>query len=132
MLAAVLTPLASIASFAQTSPTAPVDTLPGLATPTPVTTSEVSTALATPDVAWRALLPIIILGVGAVLLLTITSLMHKRKPSGGFYAGWTIGVASLAMLAVVPLWARVQGWDHIFWWNLDTGTVGPFSTMGTT
>ncbi len=137
MLAAVLMPLVQFAStvaFAQVpegiSPTSAGGGLTTGATPT--SAADASGLIATPDVAWRALLPLVILGVGAVLLLTITALLHKRKLTGGFYAGWTIAVASLAMLAVVPLWARVQGWDHIFWWDLDTGTVGPFSTMGTT
>src|SRR6188508_1172531 len=116
MLASLLTPLASIASFAtfaQTAPTGSGETgVPGLTGgAVPISAApDTSGIVATPDVAWRALLPLIILGVGAVLLLTITSLLHKRKLGGGFYAGWTIGVASLAMLAVVPLWARVQGW----------------------
>src|SRR5690349_24418742 len=116
--------LASVTTFATALQTA------GTEAPTPIS-APVSDAVATPDVAWRALLPLIILGVGAVLLLTVTSLFHKRKLPSGFHAGWTIVTASLAMLAVVPLWARVQGWDHIFWWDLDTGVIGAFSTMGT-
>jgi NADH-quinone oxidoreductase subunit N len=131
MLAALTTPiaapLASFATFGQADPTStvPEATLFGGA-------ADATGAVATPDVAWRALLPLLILGVGAVLLLTITSLLHKRKLGSGFYAGWTVLVASLSMLAVVPLWARVQGWDHIFWWDLDTGVTGAFSTLGTT
>jgi len=130
MLATVVGHLTSFATLAQTPPVSVDGGLSGGAVP--ISAPDVSTVVATPDVAWRALLPIIILGVGAVLLLTITSLMHKRKLPAGFSAGWTIAVASLAMVAVVPLWARVQGWDHIFWWDLDTGTTGAFSTMGTT
>jgi NADH-quinone oxidoreductase subunit N len=135
MLAALVTPiaapLASLAALGQT-PATPETTSAGLGGGAVPISADVSSVVPTPDVAWRALLPLIILGVGAVLLLTITSLLHKRKLGGGFYAGWTIAVASLSMLAVVPLWARVQGWDHIFWWDLDTGTTGAFSTLGTT
>jgi NADH-quinone oxidoreductase subunit N len=133
MLAALATPLAApLASLAAIGQSAPTDTVPGLTGGAVPISADVPNVVATPDVAWRALLPLLILGLGAVLLLTITSLLRKRRLGSGFYAGWTVAVASLSMLAVVPLWARVQGWDHIFWWDLDTGTTGPFSTLGTT
>jgi NADH-quinone oxidoreductase subunit N len=85
--------------------------------------------LVTPDVAWRALLPLIILGVAAVLLLTFSSVLRKKAPQGA-YALFTVLSAVAAMIAAIPLWARVQGWEHILWWHLDTGTTGPFSTLG--
>lgn len=100
-----------------------------LGQPTPISAAPATDTLVFPDVAWRALLPMIVLALGAVLLLTFTSLSKRKLPAGS-YALYTVVVAGIAMAATLPLWARVQGWDHILWWNLDTGTVGPFSTVG--
>ncbi len=110
--------------LAQTSPS----TLPGIPQTNPVQTAATN-ALVTPDVSWRALLPLIIIGVGALLMLTVTSLARK-KPAHGTYAFVTVVIALAALAATIPLWARVQGWDHLFWWNLDTSVTGPFSTVG--
>jgi NADH-quinone oxidoreductase subunit N len=121
LLAALSAPFGVLA---QTSPS----TLPGIPQTNPVQTAATN-ALVTPDVSWRALLPLIIIGVGALLMLTVTSLVRK-KPTHGTYAFVTVVIAMAALVATIPLWARVQGWDHIFWWNLDTSVTGPFSTLG--
>jgi NADH-quinone oxidoreductase subunit N len=93
----------------------------------PATTGE---TIPTPSIEWTALLPLLILGVGALLLLTLTSLLrgHLFK---GFYATYTSVVAIAAAVAVLPLWARVQGWPKLLWIDLDhpSGT-GAFSTVG--
>jgi NADH-quinone oxidoreductase subunit N len=85
--------------------------------------------IATPGVEWAGLLPVIILAVGALVLLTITSLL-RRHLFRGFYALYTIVVAFAAIATVFPLWARVQGWEQLWWIDLehDSG-VGPFSTI---
>jgi NADH-quinone oxidoreductase subunit N len=85
--------------------------------------------LPTPEVSWPALLPVAILAGGAVVLLTVASLAGKRLPAG-FFALYTVVIAAAAMVSAVPLWARVQGWDHLFWWDLDTANSGPYSTLG--
>jgi NADH-quinone oxidoreductase subunit N len=94
-----------------------------------------------PDVIWAALLPLIVLAVGAVLLLTISSLIKVRAGEGGsgrrlvpsrVWAIYTVVVAAVSMVSALPLWARVQGWDHLFWWDLDLATKGPYTTFGST
>ncbi len=70
--------------------------------------------VATPQVDWRALAPIVILLVGGIVLLTFASLTRKRATTR-WYAPYTVGVAVIAGLSVVPLWARVQGWDKLLW-----------------
>jgi NADH-quinone oxidoreductase subunit N len=84
-----------------------------------------------PTILWQALLPLIVLSVGAVVLLTVSSLVKGRIPSR-VYAGYTIVTAVVSMATAVPLWARVQGWDHLLWWHPDLATRGPFSTFGST
>src|SRR5687768_9999094 len=59
-----------------------------------------------PSVAWWGLLPLIILAAGALLLLTVASLV-KPLPRG-FYALWTIAVAIAAFIATIPPWTRVH------------------------
>jgi NADH-quinone oxidoreductase subunit N len=83
----------------------------------------------TPQVDWRALLPVVVLLVGGLLLLTIASLTRKR-PGTRWYAPYTVAVALIAGLSVVPLWARVQGWDTLVWWHIPASAQrGPFSTV---
>jgi NADH-quinone oxidoreductase subunit N len=100
--------------------------LPGTGTTVP---SEAPVQVPTPTVDWSALLPLVILMVGALLLLTITSLV-KRRSLGSFYAVYTIAVASAAIVAVLPVWARVQGWSKLLWIDQShpDGT-GPFTTV---
>lgn len=83
----------------------------------------------TPQVDWRALLPVVVLLVGGLLLLTFASLTRKR-PTTRWYAPYTIAVALVAGLSVLPLWARVQGWDTLLWWHIPASDPrGPFSTV---
>lgn len=123
LLSAIPLPFASV--LAQAGGGLP---LPG--TPVPSASGAPSSgALVTPDVSWRSLLPLIVLGLGAVILLTLTSLLRKKLPSW-FNAVYTVAVGLVAIATVVPLWARVQAWDHLLWWDLDTATSGPYSTLG--
>jgi NADH-quinone oxidoreductase subunit N len=83
----------------------------------------------TPQVDWRALLPVVVLLVGGLLLLTVASLTRKR-PTTRWYAPYTIAIAMVAGLSVLPLWARVQGWDTLIWWHIPASDPrGPFSTV---
>lgn len=79
-------------------------TLPGL----PVGgSSPADTSVATPSVDWSAVAPLLILGIGALLLLTITSLLKRRGVPAGSLALWTVAVAVVAGLSTIPLWFRV-------------------------
>jgi NADH-quinone oxidoreductase subunit N len=84
--------------------------------------------VATPQVAWRALAPVVILLVGGILLLTIASLTRRRATTA-WYAPFTALVAVVAALSIVPLWARVQAWDKLLWIDLPSSPRGPFSTV---
>lgn len=86
--------------------------------------------LPTPAVEWTALLPLLVLAVGALLALTITSVARGRL-GRRFATGWTVAVGVLAALAAVPTWARVQGWEgSLLWWDPDDTAPGAFSTVG--
>ncbi|MGZ4785151.1 MAG: NADH-quinone oxidoreductase subunit N, partial [Acidimicrobiales bacterium] len=85
--------------------------------------------IATPQIAWRGLLPIVVLLVGGIVLLTIASLTRKRATTR-WYAPFTVVVALAAAAATVPLWARVQGWDKLLWIDMPSSPRGPFSTAG--
>jgi NADH-quinone oxidoreductase subunit N len=85
--------------------------------------------VAGPSIDWLALLPMIILLVGALLTLTFSSFLKKREPKGLFTLT-TVAIAIAAAVSSVPMWARVQGWDSLLWWNLDQSQTGPFSTAG--
>jgi NADH-quinone oxidoreductase subunit N len=73
--------------------------------------------VASVDVAWSAVAPILVLVGGALLLLAADSL-SARKPLKGAYALFTTVTAGGAIVAAVPLWQRVQDADR-----------GPFSTL---
>jgi NADH-quinone oxidoreductase subunit N len=86
--------------------------------------------VSTPSIEWFALLPVVILALGALILLTIASLARGRL-FRGFYALYTIAVSAAAIVASLPLWARVQGWSEIWGITLtNPNGVGPFSTVG--
>jgi len=93
-----------------------------------VLAADAPARIATPEVAWRALLPVAILLVGGIVMLTIASLVPKR-PTARWYVPYTVVVAIAAGLSAVPLWARVQGWDTLLWWDLPVTPRGPFSTV---
>ncbi|WP_229023238.1 NADH-quinone oxidoreductase subunit N [Actinomarinicola tropica] len=65
------------------------------------------TPLATPEVQWSALVPLLILGAGGVLLLTISSLV-KGMSAPGVNAAATVLVGLATIVACVPVWQRVQ------------------------
>lgn len=83
--------------------------------------------IATPQIAWRGLLPIVVLLVGGIVLLTIASLTRKRDTTR-WYAPFTAVVALVAAATTLPLWARVQGWDTLLWIDMPASPRGPFST----
>ena len=85
--------------------------------------------VAGPSIDWLALLPMIILLAGALLTLTFSSFLKKREPKGLFTLT-TVAIAIAAAVSSVPMWARVQGWDSLLWWDLDQSQTGPFSTAG--
>ena len=82
-----------------------------------------------PSIDWLALLPMLILLVGALLTLTFSSFLKRREPKGLFTVT-TVVIAVAAALSVMPMWARVQGWNSLLWWNIDHQQTGPFSTAG--
>ncbi|MBI2705844.1 MAG: NADH-quinone oxidoreductase subunit N [Actinobacteria bacterium] len=102
-------------------------------TAVPGTDPNAINTIATPPIDWSAIMPMVVLFAGAVLLITVTSLM-RRKPKG-FYAAWTIITVLIAMATAVPLWARVQGWTDIAGQTAFLGLeyqppfFGPFSAV---
>ena len=60
-----------------------------------------------PDVAWSLIAPLVILSVGGVLLITITSVVPVLR-GNGFPAGFTILTAAVAGLSVSLIWDRVS------------------------
>lgn len=65
-------------------------------------------ALDTPPVVWSLLWPLIILVAGAVLLVTVTSLVPASR-YGSVPAACTVVTAGAALVALVPVWRRVTG-----------------------
>jgi NADH-quinone oxidoreductase subunit N len=63
-------------------------------------------AMATPEVLWWALLPLLILSVGGFLLLTLASLF-RRLPEA-LPQAWTVVTGLAVLVATVPMWASVQ------------------------
>jgi NADH-quinone oxidoreductase subunit N len=58
----------------------------------------------TPDVDVEILLPMLFMGVGGLLILTMASL--KKDLPGWFITGWTVTACTAAIVAVLPLWDR--------------------------
>ena len=58
----------------------------------------------TPDVDVEILLPMLFMGVGGLLILTMSSL--KKDLPGWFITGWTVTACVAAIVAVLPLWDR--------------------------
>ena len=65
----------------------------------------------TPEVAWRALAPFLIL-VGGASLLLVAGALTRRKPLPGTYSLFTVVTAGAAIGAAVPLWREVQDADR--------------------
>jgi len=84
--------------------------------------------LAGPSVDWMALLPLLILMVGGLLMLTVSSLVKSRIPRGAF-AWATVVLAAAALVSVVPLWSRVQDWGSVLWITTTHSQPGAFSTL---
>lgn len=68
--------------------------------------AQVSEPIPAPSVAWWGLFPLIIMSLGPVLLLTVSSLI-KPLPKW-FFALWTIAVAIGTFVATIPAWTRVH------------------------
>src|SRR5687768_12760887 len=64
--------------------------------------------LETPAITWSLLWPLIILVGGALILITITSLVPASR-YGSFPAAFTVVAAGGALAALVPVWQRVTG-----------------------
>lgn len=82
-----------------------------------------------PSIDWLALAPLLVLLVGGLLTLTFSSFLKRREPKG-LFTWTTVGISVIAALMVLPMWARVQGWSSLLWWNIDHPQTGPFSTAG--
>ena len=80
-----------------------------------------------PDVAYSAILPELILVVGALLLLTVTSLVRPR-PRPGLYTVYTVLVSAAGLVACWWLWDRVQD-DGAYRAIADTIVVDGFSVF---
>jgi NADH-quinone oxidoreductase subunit N len=76
------------------------------------------TRIDTPSIVWSAMVPLLILIGGAIVLVVLAALVPKRTKFG-WHALATVAIAVAAIVAVIPLWNRVQ----------DAGR-GPFSTLG--
>ncbi|HWJ63384.1 MAG TPA: NADH-quinone oxidoreductase subunit N [Acidimicrobiales bacterium] len=63
--------------------------------------------LATPQVAWSVLLPVLILLGGAVVLM-VAGALTPRRTKYPWHAGFTVAVAVGAMVSTVFLWWRVR------------------------
>ncbi len=90
---------------------------------------EGTVSLAGPSVDWWALAPMLILLVGGLLVLTFSSFLRGRAPRG-LFSTVTVVIAAAAAISAIPLWARVQNWGSLLWWDLSPTQPGAFSTVG--
>jgi len=97
--------------------------------PTPISALPEQAHIAGPSIYWPALIPLIILLVGGLLLLTFSSFLRKRAPRG-IFAGATVAIAVAAALSALPVWAQVQGWSSILWWDIHPEVTGAYTTIG--
>lgn len=63
-------------------------------------------AIAAPEIVWSLIWPFIILAIGGVLLVTITSVVPRLR-GGGFPAAFTGATAAIAGASLIPIWDRV-------------------------
>jgi NADH-quinone oxidoreductase subunit N len=70
-----------------------------------------ATTIVTPEVEWAAFMPLIALLLGAILLITATSLLKDRLPDG-FSAFFTIVTALVTIIVALPQWQRVTDPDQ--------------------
>ena len=61
---------------------------------------------ASPEIVWSLILPFVILSIGGVVLVTITSVVPVLR-GGGFPSAFTAAVALAAGVSLVPIWQRV-------------------------
>ena len=76
-------------------------------------TSQLSlaSAIIPPDIAWSALMPVLILCGAGILLLTVVSVVPKDL-STVFFATYTALAAIASVISAIPLWVRVQDSDR--------------------
>ncbi len=60
-----------------------------------------------PDVAWSLLAPFLVLAIGGILLITVTSVVPVLR-GRGFPAGYTILTAVISAVWLIPVWNRVD------------------------
>lgn len=60
-----------------------------------------------PQVVWSLLWPVLVLALGGVLLVTVTSLVPRLR-GNGFPAAWTALTAVVAAGFLIPVWQRVN------------------------
>ncbi len=102
----------------------------GTEAPTPISAAPDAAAhVPGPSIYWPALLPLLVILVGGLLLLTFSSFLRKAAPRG-IFATATVVIAAAAGLSALPLWAQVQGWSSLLWWDLHPDPVGPYTTVG--
>ncbi len=73
--------------------------------------------IVTPEIEWSVLWPLIAMVAGAIVLLTITSLMKTWRD--GFPAMYTVIIGAIAVINSVPIWLRVTDPQE-----------GPFTALG--
>jgi NADH-quinone oxidoreductase subunit N len=86
--------------------------------------------LDTPAVVWSLLWPFIILVSGAVILITLTSLVPATR-YGSFPAAFTVVTAGGALAALIPVWQRVTGDEGPRTVLADAMTVDGFTVFVT-
>jgi NADH-quinone oxidoreductase subunit N len=64
--------------------------------------------LDTPEITWSLLWPLMILVGGALVLITLTSLVPTTR-NGSFPAAFTVVTAGAALASLIPIWNRVAG-----------------------
>jgi NADH-quinone oxidoreductase subunit N len=68
---------------------------------------QLAEALSSPEIVWSLILPFLILAVGGIVLVTITSVVPRLR-GGGFPSAYTAAVALASGVALVPVWQRVN------------------------
>ena len=63
-------------------------------------------AVATPEVLWWTLLPLLFLSVGALLLLTVASIVRHLPDT--VPQAWTVVTGLVTLVACVPMWQEVH------------------------
>lgn len=67
----------------------------------------VGTDSVVPDIAWSLLAPLLVIAIGGILLITVTSVVPMLK-GRGFPAGFTILTAAVSAAFLRSLWTRVS------------------------